>query len=111
MDAPIIGGLLAFLGGACISVLNYVINLRTLKRKPSALASVAVLRQLLSVGYLAAVFFLGGVLPWDRTPLLLGAALGLTLPAILLSLRLAKQNDAMSAEKKKALEKGADSHE
>ena len=108
MDSPIIGGLLAFLLGSAVSGVNYAINLRTLKKKPSALASMAVVRQVLNVGCLVAVFALSGVLPWGRMVLLLGAAIGLTIPSILLSLRLAKINDAISAQSKKTSEKGGD---
>ena len=110
MDSPLIGGLLAFLGGAAISVLNYRINLRILKKAPSYLTHAAILRQLLSVGYLAAAFFLARVLPWDYVPLLVGAAAGLTLPAILLSLRLAKVNDSLSSGTGDSSEKGVDSN-
>lgn len=109
MNAPIVGGLLAFLGGAAVSLLNYWINYRTLKRKPAALASMSVVRQLLSVGYLAAVFLLAKVLPWDYMPLLLGAAIGLTVPSVLLSMRLAKLNDAHRFGEENA--KGEESHE
>lgn len=93
MDSPIVGGLLAFLGGCAVAWLNYRVNLRTLRKKPEALASMSVVRQLLNVAYLAAVFLLRKVLPWDAAELLIGAAAGLTLPSILLALRLAKQND------------------
>lgn len=93
MDSPIVGGLLAFLGGAAVSFLNYRISLRTLKRKPSALASMSVVRQLLSVAYLVAAFLVSKILPWDYVPMLLGAAVGLTVPSVLLSLRLARLND------------------
>lgn len=109
MGAPIIGGLLAFLGGAAVSALNFWINLRTLRRKPQALASMAIVRQLLNVGYLVGVFFLAKLLPWDYLPLLLGAAIGLTVPAFLLSLYLAKLNDAQSVPAES--EKGEETNE
>ena len=109
MDAPIVGGLLAFLGGAAIAALNFYINLRTLRRKPQALASMSMVRQVLNVGYLVAVFLLAKVLPWDYIPLLVGAAVGLTVPAFLLSLYLAKLNDAKSVPAES--EKGEETNE
>ena len=111
MTSPIVGGLLSFLVGCAVSALNYRINLRVLKKKPSAIASISVLRQFLSVAYLVAVFLLSKVLPWDSVPLLLGAAIGLTIPAILLSMHLAKLNDALSSAEAAdtSSEKGADS--
>ena len=108
MGSPVVGGVLAFLGGCAVSILNYSVNVRILKKKPSSLASVSVVRQLLSVGYLVLVFFLSKVLPWSSTPLLLGAAAGLTLPAIALSFRLAKINDSMSKQRSSGTGKGDD---
>ena len=99
MASPIVGGLLAFLAGLAVAVVNYGINLSVLKKKPAALTSLSVVRQALNVGCLAAAYLLSKVLPWDSAPLLIGAALGLTVPSVLFSLRLAKQNDAMSTGK------------
>ena len=108
MDSPVVGGLLAFLFGAAVSLLNYRINLRTLKKNPANIANMSVVRQILSVACLVAVFLLAKVLPWDHIPLLLGAAIGLTVPSILLSFRLAKLNDAASAQAETSTEKGED---
>ena len=94
MGWQLLGGLLAFLGGAAVSGINYAMNRRALRRRPGALASVSILRQALNVAYLAAVFLMRGVLSWEPAPLLVGAAVGLTVPGILLALLLAKQNDA-----------------
>lgn len=113
MGSPIVGGLLAFLGGCAVSALNYGINLRVLKRRPAALASMSIVREILSVVYLAAAYLLANVLPWGYVPLLVGAALGLTIPSIFLSFRLAKINDALSAdaEGETSSGKGADQNE
>ena len=97
MDAPIVGGVLAFLAGLCVSGLNYALNLYVLKKSPASLARVSPLRQALSVGCLAAAYLLSGILPWGHMPLLVGAALGLTVPSVLLALRLAKINDERAA--------------
>ena len=108
MSSPIVGGLLAFLGGCAVSVLNYWINLRTLKKNPAQLAGRTIVREILSVAYLVAAFLLGKVLPCGHIPLLVGAAVGLTVPSILLSFRLAKLNDAASAQADDSSGKGAD---
>ena len=109
MASPIVGGLLAFAAGLAVAGINYGVNLSVLKKKPAALASLSVVRQALNVGCLAAAYFLSKVLPWDSAPLLIGAALGLTIPSVLFSLRLAKQNDAMSTGK--TPEEGDDQNE
>ena len=108
MDSPVVGGLLAFLFGAAVSVVNYGINRRTLRKNPANLANMSVVRQILSVGCLVAVFFLARVLPWDYVPLLVGAAVGLTVPSFILAFHLAKLNDAASAQAETPSEKGAD---
>ena len=97
MDAPIVGGILAFLAGLCVSGLNFALNLYVLKKSPESLARVSPLRQVLSVGCLVAAYLLSGVLPWGHVPLLVGTALGLTVPSVLLSLRLARINDERAA--------------
>ena len=106
MDSPIIGALLAFLGGCAVAVVNDRLNRLALKRKPDALPRMSILREILSVAYLVIVYSLREVLPWELPPLLIGAAVGLTVPSVLLSLRLAKINDELS--KKEASEKGED---
>lgn len=111
MDAPILGAALAFLGGAAVSALNFWINLRALRKNPAALANLSILRQALSAGYLFAVFLLARVLPWDYLPLLLGAAIGLTVPSVLFSLRLARINDALPAPSDENSGKGDTPHE
>ena len=109
MGNPIVGGILAFLGGAVISAVNYGINLTILKKNPALLASLGIVRQLLNVGYLVLVFFLSKRLPWELLPLLIGAAVGLTVPSFLLSMRLARKNESLSSQQSKpSSEKGAD---
>lgn len=108
MDSPVVGGLLAFLAGCAVSALNYGINRQTLKKNPANLAHMSVVREILSVACLAAAFLLGKTLPCGPVPLLIGAAAGLTIPSILLSFRLAKLNDAASAQADDPSEKGDD---
>lgn len=108
MTSPLVGGAAAFLIGCAVAALNYRINLRILKNKPAQLANISILRQILNVGCLVAAFLLGKVLPWGQVPTLIGAALGLTVPAIFFAFRLAKLNDAASAQAEQTSEKGAD---
>ena len=75
------GAVLAFLGGTAVAGLNFWLNLRALKKDPSTLTRLYSLRQILNVAYLAGVFFLGRAVSRELAPLLLGAALGLTIPA------------------------------
>lgn len=106
MASPILGGLLAGLGGCAVAALNDWINRRTLKNDPDRLPSMSIVRELLSLAYFVAVYLLRVILPWETLPLLIGAALGLTIPSILFSLRLAKLNDALAEQKKREQEEG-----
>ena len=110
MSSPIVGGAVAFLIGFAIAALNYRINLWTLKKKPDRLANLSIVRQALNVACLIAAFLLGKVLPWGQAPMLIGAALGLTVPAIFFAFRLAKLNDAASTQADESSEKGADTN-
>ena len=110
MSSPLAGALLAFLGGCVISYVNYRINLYALRRRTSLLATLSAVRQLLSVAYFVLVYALTRALPWGLAPLL-GAAVGLTVPSVLLAMRLARKNDAGEGPAKDtSSEKGEEDH-
>lgn len=100
-----VGAGLAFIAGAAVAWLNDCISRAAFKRSPSLLLSLSVVRQMISVLYLVALYFLSRVLPWGLAPLLIGGGLGVTLPSILFACRLARKNDAERAE---AARKGLD---
>ena len=80
----------AFLGGALVAWLNYLLSRRALRADGGA-AAVSAVRTLCSVGYLAAVYFLAPYTPWERLWMLLGAALGLTVPMAYFTVRLLRE--------------------
>lgn len=98
----------AFLGGAAVAYLNYRINLRALRKKPDMLASLSIVRELLSVLYLLLVYVFSARVPGGRVPMLIGAAVGLTVPSVLLSLRLAKISEAAAAQPEELSGEGGD---
>lgn len=89
------GGLLAFCIGAAIAAGNYAFSRYILKRHASKYAGLQIVRQLVQVGYLVLLFALGGRTPWDTVWLLVGGALGVTLPMLWFTYRLVKLNDSM----------------
>ena len=95
MENPIVGAVLAFLGGVGVAALNAALSKSVLKKKPSALASFFAVRQIINVAYLAAVFFLAPYLPWELFPLLIGAALGITIPSFYFTAKLTRYNDSL----------------
>lgn len=87
----------AFLGGTLLSVACYFLAKWVLRHRAGQYAAVSAVRQVLGVGYLAALFFLGrngAYLPW----LLIGGALGVTAPALLLTVKLVRVSDEKKQE-------------
>ena len=83
MPASLPGALIAALIGALIAYLNYSLTRKAAVSQDAGAglsAAAPVLRMTLDVGYLAAVYFAAPHTPWDRTWLLVGAVVGLTLP-------------------------------
>ncbi len=91
MNHALFGAALAFFGGAALSYVNYLLSRTVLRRKPELVAATAVIRQVLNVAYLAALYFLAPLTPWGLVPLLLGAALGITLPMFYFTTLLLKE--------------------
>ena len=84
------GAVFAFLGGITVGGACYLISRQVLMRAPSRFSAVSMVRNLIQVGYFLAVYFLAPVLPWDLIPLLVGAALGITLSTFWFTARLVK---------------------
>ena len=80
MGSNIFGAVLAFVIGVGIAGINYSISRYVLKKRPAQYAATMTLRQLIQVIYIVLVFLLGQYTPWDRLWLLVGGALGVTLP-------------------------------
>ena len=104
----LIAGLLAFLGGTGISILNARLTRHVIKTKPAAFAGLTVARQAINIAYLVILFFLQKVLPCGVTELLVGGVLGVTLPSIFLAYRMAgevaKKEKAAAAARAAAAE-------
>jgi len=91
MEHWIFGALLTFLAGAAVSFLNYCISRTVMRKKPDAYPMTTVVRQITNVAYLAAVYFITPYTPWGLVPLLIGAALGSTLPMFCFTYLLVKE--------------------
>ncbi|MBE6884019.1 MAG: hypothetical protein E7487_05390 [Ruminococcaceae bacterium] len=88
----LLGGGLALLFGAGLSVGNYFLTKKLINRQKntSPLAVISFLRQTFNIAYLVAIYFLSKVLPWPMEAMLIGAALGITIPSFLLSAKLSR---------------------
>ena len=90
METGYIAALIAFTGGAVIALINAVITAKQAKSETGVSGSTSILRQVLSIGYLAASYFIIRKLGIDPEMPLIGAAIGLTVPAILFAITIAK---------------------
>ena len=93
------GSLLGFAGGLGISYANYIISKAVLRRSPSKYASSTVLRQLLNIGYLVLLYFVAPYTLWKGIYLLIGGALGITLPMFFYTARLIKLSGELNRQK------------
>lgn len=98
MNHPIVGCILAALPGVLIAWINARLTAKAARSGTTTLSLVPVLRMVLSVGYLALVFFVSPHLPWDSLWLLAGACVGLTLPMFFFTFGLLKQLNADSGQ-------------
>ncbi len=81
--------LIAFLGGTGLSVIGYFAAVKMLKKNDKMYPALSIVRQLAGIIYLTTLFLVCRASE-NLNYLLIGGALGVTIPSILLSLKLAK---------------------
>lgn len=89
----IAGALIALALGCLISYINYRISAVILNKKPDIIAASSVVRQIVNVAYLAAVYFIAPLTPFSLVYLLVGAVIGLTCSMFYFTYRLIKKTD------------------
>lgn len=90
----VLGAVIAFTFGVGISALNYFISKYFLQKSPDKFAMTSVIKQLINVAFLVAVYMLSDSLPWRFSYLIVGAVLGITLPMLVFTRKLLKLNEA-----------------
>jgi len=91
LDSSVLGMLTAFLPGAGLAYVSYLLTKKAAQSAGSAFSLISVVRMFLNIGYLAAVYFLAPMTPWDRIWMLAGAVAGLTLPMFFFTFLLLRQ--------------------
>ncbi|MBQ3182613.1 MAG: hypothetical protein IJB24_04845 [Clostridia bacterium] len=86
--------------GAAVAYLNYIVSKYLIKNKPDMYTGGQIIRSAIQIGYLLIIFTLGGYTPWDKTWLLIGGCLGITLPMFYFTVKLVKFNDKKKEEDK-----------
>lgn len=89
----IIGAIVCFSAGVVVALVNYAVSKKILSEHPEKLAMSTLLRQVLQVGFLAAVYFIGSQTECSIIYLLMGAAVGITLPMLFLTKKLIAFNE------------------
>ena len=107
-------GVGAFAACLAVSFAVYLISGAMLKSsKSSALAALSLIRQLINVAVFVAGYFIGKAVGLPVIPLLIGAAIGLTLPNIALTFKLSSDyaKKAQDDKKQNARENNEDNEE
>ena len=89
----------AFVCGAALSFADYRILRFLMSRSQSNLIVGSFVRQLLNVAYLVLLFFIGQKTALDVRFLLIGGALGITIPAFFFASRLVKPDSGDAKDK------------
>ena len=101
MNENIVGAIITFALGIVVAYLNFLLSKAILTKQPEKYAISTVLRQVIQIIYIVAVYFVSTVAPWDMWYMLIGAVLGVTIPMIYFTHKLIKINDSMIKKDKK----------
>ncbi len=105
MNSDIAGAAVTAALGVLIAVVNYLLSRQVLLKAPDKYAFITVVRQMVQVGFLAAVYFIGARLEAaDVTNLLVGAVIGMTVPMFFFTKKLLAVNN--SSEGKEVSDNG-----
>ncbi len=101
MNQNIIGAIIAAAVGVCIAFMNYIISKAILEKSPDKYSMATVIRQVIQIGYLVIVYFVGEKILGDPMYLLIGAVLGVTLPMFLFTKKLLSFNETLYGKDKR----------
>lgn len=91
MEHFAVGAAITFALGVLVSYINYRLTLTLMRKRSDAAIVPSSLRQLVNVLYFVAVYFAAPYTPWERIPLLVGAAAGATLSLFLFTFLLVRK--------------------
>ena len=101
MISDLIGAAVSAAVGVGVAFVNYLLSKTVLVKNPQKYSAVTVLRQLIQIGFLVVVYFIGQKTKYDPMYLLIGAALGMTLPMIVFTKKLLRYNESLQQSKKR----------
>lgn len=101
MNENLVGAIITFALGIVIAYLSFLISKAILTKKPEKFAFSTVLRQIVQIFYLVAVYFISKYAPWDSWYMLIGAVLGVTMPMFYFTHKLLQINQNVNTQSKK----------
>jgi hypothetical protein len=106
MSHGVVGLAVALLGGVLVGFINYLLTGPLLRRKASLYAAFSVVRQILHIGYLVALYLAAPYTPWDRLYLLIGGVLGMTVSMAVFTAKLVRLSDRLKNQPRPAAGEG-----
>ena len=100
MNENIVGAIITFALGIVVAYLNFLLSKAILTKQPEKYAISTVLRQVIQIIYIVAVYFVSTVAPWDMWYMLIGAVLGVTIPMIYFTAKLLQLNKSVDTKNK-----------
>ena len=89
MISNIVGALITAVAGFLIAFINYILSKRVLLKAPKKYFVASVVRQVLVIAFLVAVYFIGSKIQVaDTIYLLVGAVIGMTIPMLFFTKKL-----------------------
>ena len=104
MAQNIIGAVICALAGFLVAYINYALSRKILETHPEKFALATVARQVVQVGYLIAVYFIGSKLSVSLVFLLVGAVIGMTVPMFFFTKKLLTVNESFGRKNKNGAE-------
>ncbi len=101
MNENIVGAFITFALGIVVAYLVFLISKARLLKQPEKFAFSTILRQIVQIFYLVTVYFVSKFAPWDSWYMLIGAALGVTVPMIYFTQKLLQLNQSVNAKNNK----------
>ncbi len=96
MAHNIIGALTCAAAGFLIAYVNYALSRKILRTCPEKFVLSTVVRQVVQVGYLAAVYLVGSGFSVNIIYLLAGAVIGMTVPMLFFTKKLVAFNESLA---------------
>lgn len=101
MNENIVGAIFSFALGVVVSYISFLISKAILTKQPEKFAFSTVLRQIVQICYLVAVYFVSKYAPWDSWYMLIGAVLGVTMPMFYFTHKLLQINENIKTKNNK----------